>query len=115
MVFRTQFNYNGDRGERNNGLASMTVPDQSYTVRELLQKFTSGGMPDVAKVPQYEEDPDFDDIDPTRLPDFDLADLTELQLELDQRKATLDAYIAEQQAKNVESESQDETPSEATT
>lgn len=97
MNFNHQYNYEPQpEYYEENTQPSLTVPDQSYTIKELLMRFTSGGMPDIAKTGTYEDDPSFEDIDPTRLGDFDLADLTELQIELDQKKAWLDAEIQKQ-------------------
>lgn len=99
IEFQTQWNFDPANwpGEINEE-PSLTVPDQAYTVQELLEKFTSGGIPPVSLPGQYDDDPSFDDIDPTRLGDFDLADLTALQIELAEKKATLDAYIEAQKA-----------------
>jgi len=43
------------------GLASVTVPDMAYSVRELLQKYTTGGMPSILKEGTFEENVDFAD------------------------------------------------------
>jgi len=112
MNFNHQYNYvpHPEYYETNNE-PSLTVPDQSYTIKELLMRFTSGGMPAIAKTGTYEEDPTFEDLDPTRLGDFDLADLTELQIEFEQKKAWLDAEIQKQKdaAKTTTEESEVET------
>lgn len=56
---------------------SLTVPDQSYSIREILEKFSRGIDPYLTKLPSYDED-DIDvedDVTPDRLPDHDLSDL----------------------------------------
>lgn len=58
---------------------SMTVPDQSYTIAEILAKFTNHIPPQISKSFYYESDQgdiDFDSFDPTNSPSFDLADFT---------------------------------------
>lgn len=56
---------------------SETVQGQAYSIRELLEKFVSGAIPDIGKVPQYEEDPTFEQTDILRRPDVDIVDVHE--------------------------------------
>ncbi|MEM3318498.1 MAG: hypothetical protein QXT80_03010 [Thermoplasmatales archaeon] len=100
IMFKTQFNSVPDSGEINDEV-SLTVPDMSYTVRELLEKFTSGVMPAVERNPLYEDDPDFDNIDPSRLGDFDLVDLLEMQEEYQTRIENVNAAIAAKDAEKL--------------
>jgi len=64
-MFQTQYSYKFDsakHAEPKSELPSLTVPDMSYTVRELLEKFTSGGsLPPIDNQAEYEENPTFDD------------------------------------------------------
>ena len=53
---------------------SLTVPDQSYTIQELLDRHIAGTMPPVSQDVFYEDDPNFDEIDPKHTPDYDLSD-----------------------------------------
>lgn len=73
---------NGERGIENND-PSVTVPGQSYTIAELIEKHRIGISPEVSKPVTYMENPTFDDVDPTADPDFDLADVTTLKSEID--------------------------------
>ncbi|QCS36964.1 hypothetical protein [Tortoise microvirus 35] len=57
-------------------LPSLTVPDESLTVSELLDRYAKGQP---LGVPYYEprypdNEPDFDDFDPTEYGNYDLAD-----------------------------------------
>lgn len=66
----------------------ITVPDQSYTVREILEKFTSGLIPEMH---EYYDESDFDpenefELDPTTHRDFDLSDY---QLEKERNERAL--------------------------
>lgn len=53
---------------------SETIPDQSYSIEEIITRFTGGIMPTVNNRVFYDDDPDFDSIDPTMSPDYDLVD-----------------------------------------
>lgn len=53
---------------------SETIPDQSYSIAEIITRFTGGIMPTVNNRVFYDDDPDFDSIDPTMRPDYDLVD-----------------------------------------
>ena len=76
--FRNPYNFKLEAKDLENKEGkSLTVPDQSFTVQEILLKFTSGIPLNIGLEVEYEgDDPSFDDIDETRQPDFDLADAT---------------------------------------
>mgnify|MGYP000667838063 CR=1 FL=1 len=79
---RTPLGYNPSISEQEtNNEPSQTIPDLSYTIRELLEKFAHGVMPPVGRDVVYDEDPDIDNPDPTRDPAFDLSDATRLKEE----------------------------------
>lgn len=64
-------------GEVNN-LPSLTIPNETYTIRELLEKHTRGVMPDIAMEGTYgEEEPDFDSPDLNQIHQMDLYDVQE--------------------------------------
>ena len=64
--------------EKPNLLESETVPNQTFTIQEIITRFTGGIMPNVNRKIEFDqEDPlneNFDAIDPTRRPDYDLVD-----------------------------------------
>ena len=73
----------------------VTVPDQSYTVRELLENFTSNIPPSLN---MYEDQGSFDEndefgYDPIGDRDFDLVDLQQLRAEIDERIARQTAAL----------------------
>lgn len=74
--YKTQF-HNNERSVRGRvtTLPSVAIPDQSYTVKELLTRFTSGTMPPVMKRPSYDENPNINEIS---FPDFSRMDMTEI-------------------------------------
>jgi hypothetical protein len=57
---------------------SMTIPDMSYSIKDLLERFTAGTLPPVARDVSYSDSDnlDFDDFDPTKDVNFDLSDYT---------------------------------------
>lgn len=63
---------------------SLTVPDQSFTIKELLIRYTSGTMPPVYRDGYYEEDDeiDIDNVNPMERGDFDLVDAQQLSDEI---------------------------------
>jgi len=63
-MFKTHYNFKYDKAihtEKKSELPSDTVPDMSYSVREMLEKFTTGGMPDVKQLGEYDENATFSD------------------------------------------------------
>lgn len=90
MKFQTAYNYNylDHKGEKNN-LPSMTIPDQSMTVAELVERNKRGLPLGGAKVPIWEENPETE-----FLPDVKRLDLAEIQ----EMKENARAIIEEKQA-----------------
>lgn len=83
--------------EDNSGV-SVSVPDLSYSVSELVKNFAVGVIPsDIARKVMYTDNPDFDDFIETELPNYDLSDMSrEIQklrqlynLRMDRRKAAV--------------------------
>lgn len=72
----TCYNYDPDcnLGERNTK-PSITVPDQSLTVEEIIDLYARGiGIDNIYHHGEGLDDPDFDDIDPTTNPSFDIIE-----------------------------------------
>jgi len=64
MNFKHHYNFAYDANKHAKhitDLASVTVPDMAYSVRELLQKYTTGGMPSILNEGSFEENVDFAD------------------------------------------------------
>lgn len=85
--YRTNYNFVLEEVDKeHNHAPSLTVPDMSYTMKEIIEKFTQGVLPDLSKVGGYpEEDPTFDDTDPVRDPAWDLADATTALKDISQK------------------------------
>lgn len=98
------------RGEINLS-PTMTVPDQSLTIPQILDMFTRGvDIENIYKNGVGYEDPDFDDLDPTQDPAFDLVQakqmLEETKAKIKHRQTTIDEAI---EAKKREDGSSDPT------
>lgn len=93
MNFKHAYNFvfGANCKEKANYEPSLTVPDMAMTVKQLLQRVRAGSVPKVMFQGTFEEEPSFEFIDPTRSGDFDLSDLTELQLEIDTLNANIKA------------------------
>lgn len=84
----------------------VTVPDQSYTVRELLENFTSNIPPSLN---MYEDEGLFDEndefgYDPIGDRDLDLVDLQQLRTEIDERIASQTAALARKEKEAAKKE-----------
>lgn len=71
MKFKTPYNAVPSKGEINSD-PSMTVPDQSMSVQEIMRRYASGLPLGGQRVPIYHGEDEF-------LPDFDKLDLAEQQ------------------------------------
>lgn len=61
----------------------LTVPNQSLSVNDILTNFTRGvGMQSVARSVYYDDFDDFDSDDDTLRPDFDLSDVSNASVEI---------------------------------
>ena len=77
---------------------SVTVPDMSYSLRDLLERFTTGTIPtDIVRAAMYTDNPDFDDFLDTELGDFDLTDC---QRELNKLRELHSIRMARKEAVN---------------
>lgn len=68
-----EYNYIENLGEVNTE-ESETVPNQAYTVSEVLLRFSQGTLPNIDQPLYHDDTDDFDNIDPTLDPAFDLVD-----------------------------------------
>lgn len=84
MVFRTSYDRPSSTGEKISFLPSMTIPDQTLTIRQIMDRYTRGLPLDVHT---YEDDagydePDFDDAIP---PGCDVTEVEEMLAETQQK------------------------------
>lgn len=81
---------------------SLTVPDMSYSIKEILQRFTSGQSLPIGQGLSYDDEDDFEDgfLPPDRTEGgFDLSDIPMLRAEL-QRLEELERENGESRQKN---------------
>jgi len=74
-----------------NDLPSEVVPGQCLSVMEIMQKFASGVSPQISQPVYYDGLDNFDLIDPTLEPSFDLADATLASSEIEARREAREA------------------------
>lgn len=99
LPYVNQFNFVHDlKKEEKISPISLTMPDQAFTIKEILEKFTNGVPPELTKLPQYQENPDFDSYDETLDPAFDLSDATIRLAELNTEKILLEKQIEQNKA-----------------
>jgi hypothetical protein len=89
MKIRNIFNAKEFTDNEINNEPSLTIPDQSMSVRELLQRFANG-LPLGGVKEQIYEGEDGDGIDPRRL---DLADRQELEIAARQELAEIEERL----------------------
>lgn len=112
MKVKTFMNYNHEEHPGQCDFSpSLTVPDMSYTIRELLERFTAGTMPPIARQSYYEESPDIDNPDPLDNGNFDLVDAMELRDEM--RQMYLRRNGSNKRSTDVISESEARTDDES--
>lgn len=79
-------------GEKPTLKPSRTIPNQAMSLREILNRYQRGILPE--RQPIYFDDDilegDFEQIDPTLDPAFDLADASQIQAEIVQHKTKAD-------------------------
>lgn len=86
IMFRTQFNNHKSKGEINSGEEN-TIPNQSLSVREILNRYIKGlPIDNIQRKGYYTGSDDFEDYDETLDPNFDLSDVTEGMLQIERNK-----------------------------
>lgn len=80
-----EYNWKSEKGE---GIfsPSQTVPDEGTSIREILMRY-SQGYEYARKPSEYENPENFDEVDPTRVPGFDLSDAHQELVELNEKLA----------------------------
>ena len=87
-----------------NNSPSMTIPDQTMSIRELLRRFASGLPLGGSKEPIYEGE-DGDGIDPRRL---DLAERQELEISARQELAEIEERLKSKKVEKSKAKLSDE-------
>lgn len=67
---------------------SLTVPNDAYSIRDLMERFVKGIPPQIAKLPRFADMADFDNIDPTFDPAFDIVDAYNELNQIEARRAS---------------------------
>lgn len=91
---------------------SMAIPDQSYSVKDLLRRFTTGTAPAIAKQAFYQDEPDLDNPLPT-LSELDLAEIQELATSNYHKINDLKSKFNQQIKEHHEQQQQQQQPQQA--
>lgn len=95
VQFRHTWNYNYklDTGYEENHSPSMTVPGESYSIQDLIQKHTSGIPVPVFHQGEYDDEPEHDDYDKRELMNADIVEqneaIQEAQEKIEQAKEAI--------------------------
>ena len=85
VINNLEYNYKENPGEINT-LQSETVPNQAFTVTEVLLRFSQGTLPNIVQPVYYDDTDDFDNIDPTLDPAFDMVDADNILNQIENNK-----------------------------
>lgn len=88
------------KGVKNSGEV-LTVPDESYTIEEILDKFTKGINLDLTLNGQYTDTDDFDDVD-ERTYLNDLTDIEDIETSMAARRSRAKAKVRKPAEKSQE-------------
>lgn len=98
--FQTPYNLNPIKPEVNNK-PSMTLPDQTLTIQEILKRYATGRpLGGTNAMPQYEED--YDETDTDMLPDPRTLDLAEREAMAKEAKETIETIKGKAERKKAE-------------
>lgn len=75
--------------EKVSKLPSMTIPDQSYTIKQLLEFHKAGINPPLQKTNVYDEEFE-EEVNPMRKQNFDLTDVDNIKEDIDNNMKVID-------------------------
>lgn len=85
MINYLEYNHTEHLGEINTA-ESETIPNQAFTVKEVLLRFNQGTLPNIVQPVYYDDTDDFDNIDPTLNPAFDMVDADNILNEINNNR-----------------------------
>lgn len=109
---RFKTNYNGYRSNSDFEKVdpvSITVPNEAYSLKDIIDKFSREYPKNLLRNGYFDQEfdgEDFEDIDPTRQPDFDLVDAYELREQINEKKKPVKQVKNSPELDQVENESQ---------
>lgn len=105
IVNYLNYDYTQDEGILNT-LPSETVPNQAFSVNEVLLRFSQGTLPHIVQPVYYDDTDDFDNIDPTLNPAFDFVDADNILEEIKLNKKEREEIIQNSPQQKDKSERQ---------
>lgn len=103
VINNLEYNYKENKGEVNT-LQSETIPNQAFTVTEVLLRFSQGTLPNIVQPVYYDDTEDFDNIDPTLNPAFDFVDADNILREIDNNKKEREELKIKQNSPEIKSQ-----------
>ena len=87
----------------NKGEKTLTIPDASYTIRELLDRHSRGMATEIGNAPQYpfDKDMDHDDVDLEELARMDMAERQKIVEETKERIRNLKGNLEEDRQNRI--------------
>lgn len=79
---------------------SETVPNQAFTVKEVLLRFNNGTLPNIVQPVYYDDTDDYDNINPTENPAFDLVDAENILKSINNNKKEREELKTKQNSPN---------------
>jgi len=102
--FRTPYKYQFKKSDKETPSGvSKTIPDQSYTIQELLEKFTHGLDLGINQTGQYDEEPSLDQDVTLRTPG---SDFTHIEEKIHKEEVELSIKEAKQQKAEAKKKSE---------
>lgn len=89
-----EYNHLKHPGEINT-LETETVPNQAFTVKEVLLRFNNGTLPNIVQPVYYDDTDDYDNIDPTQNPAFDMVDAENILKQINNNKKEREEKITQ--------------------
>lgn len=114
-MFKTAYNSTPCKGGTYSGIKSKAVPDEAYTLRDMITQFASGVREFEEIVGLHDENPTFDEVSPLNNRGFDLADFTAEQLAIAERHIAFEREKKEKEAFVAELSRQEAARQEAIT
>lgn len=103
QTFKNHYHDSPHKGEENSG-EIVTIPGKALTVRQMIERYSAGILPDIQNVPQYSGSEDFNEIDETRDPAFDLSDVSRISEELNTKHKKIEEQEKRKQKSLLDAE-----------
>ncbi|AXL14916.1 hypothetical protein [Microviridae sp.] len=98
IVRNWSYKHGPNNMERKSSSPSLTIPNETYTIRELLAKHTRGIAPNIARQGHWQDDASFDSPDFNKLNGLDIVDKHQISIN---NQLDIDSIIKEEEEKKA--------------